>query len=119
MLRVLGLPHFLPPPGCSLSLIHSRIVTSILRRSLLGIVIALALGYVSDDLVIRYRIRNGSNPYRQVTVHRLDAIPQKNNRIEYIPEEPILETCIHSLFPHIGYLPCWYLSRKTEQRVNY
>jgi hypothetical protein len=28
-------------------------------------------------------------------------------------------TCVHSLFPHMGYQPCWYLSRHSEQRTNY
>ena len=91
----------------------------ILRRFLLGILVALAFGYLGDDLIIRYRVRRNSNVYGQVTVHRLGAIPEKNGRMEYVPEPPVVETCIHSLFPHIGYLPCWYLSRKTEQRVNY
>jgi hypothetical protein len=94
-------------------------VIPILRRFLVGTVVALVFCYVSDDLMIRYRMRRSPSAYGQVTVHRLDTIPEKNGRMEYVPEPPVVETCIHSLFPHIGYLPCWYLSRKTEQRVNY
>ena len=91
----------------------------IVRRSLLVILAAVALVFLGDDLLLRFRIHQGGNPYGQVTVHRLDAIPEKNGKVEYVPEEPVAETCIHSLFPHIGYLPCWYLSRRTEQRVSY
>ena len=100
-------------------LIHSRIVIPILRRVVAGTLVGMVLCYLGDELILRYRIHGGSNPYGQVTVHRLDAIPEKGGKIEYAPEEPVVETCVHSLFPHNGYLPCWYLSRKTEQRVNY
>lgn len=90
-----------------------------LRRILIGVVAALAVLYVGDDLSARLPIPRSRNVYGKVTIERLDTIPHKNGKVEYIPEEPVNETCIHSLFPHMGYLPCWYLARKTEQRVNY
>jgi len=90
-----------------------------MRRVLLGILVSLALLYLGDDLSVRLRIPPGRDPYGYVTVDRLDAIAEKNNKTEYVPEEPVVETCIHALFPHIGYVPCWYLRRHTEQRVNY
>jgi hypothetical protein len=54
-----------------------------------------------------------------VTIQRYDAISEKNNKTEFDFESPITVTCVHSLFPHMGYQPCWYLSRHSEQRTNY
>jgi hypothetical protein len=31
---------------------------------------------------------------------------------------PTAWTCVNSLFPHQGYLPCWYLSKHTDQRTD-
>ena len=90
-----------------------------IRRVLIAILVATALLYLGDDLSVRLRIPPSRDPYGYVTVDRLDAIAEKNGRTEYVPEEPAVETCIHALFPHMGYVPCWYLRRHTEQRVNY
>jgi hypothetical protein len=87
----------------------------ILITALAGIV---AL-YVGDDLSVRYRIPGSRQPFGTVTVRRFDAIPEKNNKTEYVYENPVPVTCVRSLFPHLGYRPCWYLSRHAEQRINY
>jgi hypothetical protein len=91
----------------------------VVRRVLLGLVSVVALLYLGDDLAVRLPIPRKRDPFGQVTVYRLDTIPQKNGKVEYAPEPPAKQTCIHSLFPHMGYAPCWYLSRHAEQRVNY
>lgn len=75
--------------------------------------------YVGDDLSVRYRIPGSRQPFGTVTIRRFDAIPEKNNKTEYVYENPVTVTCIRSLFPHLGYEPSWYLSRHNEQRINY
>jgi hypothetical protein len=75
--------------------------------------------YVGDDLSVRYRLPGSRQPFGTVTIRRFDAIPEKNNKTEYVHEDPVTVTCIRSLFPHLGYEPCWYLSRHAEQRINY
>jgi hypothetical protein len=52
-------------------------------------------------------------------VQRYDAISEKNNKTEFVYEDPVTEPCVNSLFPHMGYAPCWYLKRHSEQRINY
>ena len=89
------------------------------RRILLTIFAAMLALYVGDDLSVRYRIPGNRQPFGVVTVRRFDAIAEKNNKTEHVYEEPTTLTCTRSLFPHFGYQPCWYLSRHTEQRVNY
>ncbi len=75
--------------------------------------------YLGDDLSVRYRIPGSRQPFGTVTIRRFDAIPGKNNKTEYVYENPVTVTCVRSLFPHLGYVPCWYLSRHGEQRINY
>lgn len=82
--------------------------------ALTGVVL---LTYVIDYGVFRYRM--GTNrAFGQVTVTSYDAVPQKNGKTEFLFNDPQLQTCVNSLFPRAGYLPCWYLQRHTEQRTN-
>jgi hypothetical protein len=46
------------------------------------------------------------------------AVPQKNHKTEFLFDEPQDETCVHSLFPHLGDEPCWYLSTHKDQRID-
>lgn len=88
-------------------------------RALIAVLIILAAVYCADDLWVRYPFPKGRQAFGKVTVQRYDAIAEKNNRTEYVFEDPLTETCVHSLFPHMGYAPCWYLARQAEQRINY
>jgi hypothetical protein len=88
-------------------------------RILITALILLAAVYCGDYLWVRYPFPGGRQAFGKITVQRYDAISEKNNRTEYVFEDPVTLTCVHSLFPHFGYRPCWYLSRHTEQRINY
>jgi len=81
--------------------------------------LALGLAYAADDLSMRYRIPRSRQPFATVIVRRYDAISEKNNKTEFVYEDPVNETCVRSLVPHLGYAPCWYLSRHSEQRISY
>jgi len=87
-------------------------------RILIFVLGLLAAVYAADDLSVRYRIPKSRQPFGTVTVQRYAAISEKT-KTEFVYEGPINQTCAHSLFPHLGYQPCWYLSRHTEQRTNY
>jgi hypothetical protein len=89
-----------------------------LRIVILGLAL-LAIVYICDDLSVRYRIPKRRQPFGTVIVQRYDAIPEKNGKTEFAFEDPITQTCLHSLLPHLGYQPCWYLRRHSEQRINY
>jgi hypothetical protein len=88
-------------------------------RILVVAVVSLVIVYVGDDLSVRYRIPKGRQSLGTVTIQRYDAIPEKNGKTEFAFENPVIQTCVHSLFPHLGYQPCWYLGRHSEQRINY
>jgi hypothetical protein len=53
-----------------------------------------------------------------VQIRRYYAVPQKNGRTEFSPAEPESRTCVHSLFPHLGCSPCWYVNRHTQKRID-
>ncbi len=89
-----------------------------LKRGLLGIVLVLALVYVSDDLTVRLPIPRSRNPYGTVRVRRYYAVPLKDQKTEFFQGDAQTVTCVHSLFPHFGYSPCWYLERHKVQRID-
>jgi hypothetical protein len=89
----------------------------VLSITLLTVTGAALIAYVVDYGVFRYRA--GTNrAFGQVTVTNYDAVQQKNGKTEFLFDPPQAQTCVNSLFPHAGYLPCWYLQRHTEQRTN-
>ncbi len=89
-----------------------------MRRILLWVAVALVALYVGDYVSVRYRIPGNREQFGTVRVRRYYAIPEKNNRIEFNFDKPENQTCIQSLFPHMGCTPCWYLRRHTQQRID-
>ena len=89
-----------------------------LKRVVLGIAAALVLIYAGDDLAVRLPIPRGRNPYGSVQLTSLYAIPQKDRKTEFMLGDPQTVTCVHSLAPHFGYAPCWYVERKKIQRID-
>ena len=94
------------------------------RRKRLSLYVAatlaaiLAISYVGDYAVLRYRVASNKNPFGQVTVSIYFATPLKNGREEYDFQQPQDQRCVNALYPHMEMQPCWYLSRHREQRVN-
>ena len=87
-----------------------------LQRLLIAAAVLLAAVYVYDYLSVRHRMaaRKQGDPFDVVTYPHVLAIPQKGNRVEYAldAQSPMMsEPCVHSLFPHYGYAPCWYVNR--------
>jgi len=86
---------------------------------LLSILSITALVFAVDYLVFRYRVAANRQPFGQVTVCSYDAVPQKSGKTEFIFNPPEAQTCANTLFPHAGYVPCWYLRRHSEPRTNF
>jgi hypothetical protein len=93
-----------------------------MKRLLITAIAALlalsALTFVADYSVLRYRIATNRNPYGSVTVYVYYSVAEKNNKTEFLSSHKENDTCVHSLFPHMGLPPCWYLTRHTEQRIE-
>lgn len=87
-------------------------------RSLLAVLLGFALLYAADYLLLRYRVAANRNPYGTVTVQPYYAVPRKDHKTEFLFDDPQDQTCVHSLFPHFGDSPCWYLNRNQQKRIN-
>jgi hypothetical protein len=103
-------------------LIPKNTLASRLKGGLLATVLALTslvvLAYGVDYFIFRYRVALKRQPFGSVTVQSYYAVGQKNGKTEYLFDPPHPQTCIHSLFSHVAYAPCWYLSRHSEQRTD-
>jgi hypothetical protein len=86
-----------------------------LTRVLLFTALALATVYAVDDLALRLR----RQPFGSVTVQRYYALHKSKQKTNFMFAEPEAQVCVHSLLPHSGFTPCWYLSRHPEQRIDY
>lgn len=89
-----------------------------MKRTLVIALVFCSVLYLGDYLSLRFRISKSRAPFGSVTIKSYYAVKQKNGTTEMYFLNPQTETCVHSLFPHLGYLPCWYLSRRTTQRIN-
>jgi hypothetical protein len=79
---------------------------------------ALVVVYVGDYVSLRFQIPGGRPQFGQITVNSLYAIHVKNGKIQYEPGQQETDTCVHSLFPHFGDSPCWYLVRHKDKITN-
>jgi hypothetical protein len=86
-------------------------------RSVFGLAITLALIYAVDAAVLRFRAATNRNAFSTVTVHPYFAVDRKDKKTEYMYEDPTDETCVNSLFPHLGDSPCWYVRRHTDEAI--
>jgi hypothetical protein len=92
------------------------------RRMLASAIALLAILYAADYAGVRLRAaypRLG-NAYDSVQMVRLYAIPLKNGSTEYeldALQPKVTLTCVRSLFPHLGYKPCWYLRRNSQKPI--
>jgi hypothetical protein len=90
-----------------------------LKQIVLALVLLLAFVYSVDALSVRHRMsaQKSGDPIDVITYPHILAIPQKGNKVEYaLDAQAPLESvsCVHSLFPHYGYTPCWYVKRRAK-----
>jgi len=81
------------------------------------------LFYVLDFAWYEIRVVSPKLGPANGSVHRVRvlAIAEKNNKVEYEidsnrPEEDV--PCAHSIFPHAGNRPCWYVVRHANDPIT-
>lgn len=74
-------------------------------------VLATLLTYVCDYLYVRYKMAGANSSEAFGSVQFFPATQLKNGKLDIYIESPQTETCVHALFPHYGYNPCWYAKR--------
>ena len=92
------------------------------KRTLFVVVWAFALVYCSDYLWFRVRLirPKPGNPLESFTGPRVLAIQEKGGRTSYEIDQqnPVqTTTCVHSLFQHAGFSPCWYVKPRLNQPI--
>ena len=92
------------------------------KRILFCFVAALVLVFIGDYLYVRVRALHPkpADPFETLKALRVLAIPEKNGKTSYEvdaqnPEQTV--TCVHSLLPHSGYSPCWYIKPRINQPI--
>jgi hypothetical protein len=89
----------------------------IVKRIGLILVILAALVYAGDYAVVRIPIPRSRTVFNTVTVRPYLAVGLKSGKSDLYFLDPRKETCINSLFPHLGHNPCWYVRKHTRQRI--
>jgi hypothetical protein len=89
-------------------------LSPLLSRIATVLVALLILLYIGDYIVVRLR----SDPTATVEVTKLYAVLQKDGKTQYEEGDAETQTCVNSIFPHLGYSPCWYLRKHKLQQVN-
>ena len=87
----------------------------LLKRIGIAVVALLIIWYTGDYISLRLRHIQLS----EVQVSKLYAVPQKDGKTSYELGDPETLTCVNSMFPHMGYSPCWYVNRHKTQQVNF
>jgi len=89
-------------------------LTPLLSRIATAVVVLVIVLYFGDYTVVRLR----GEPSETVQINKFYAVPQKDGKTSFEPGEPETQTCVNSIFPHLGYSPCWYVKRHKNQQVN-
>jgi hypothetical protein len=89
---------------------------SIVKRTLIGALVAVALVYAGDTLSVWYRMSKkvAGDPLMTMTTQGMIEIPHKDGRAEIVLGDPVTQTCVRAIFPHDGYSPCWYVARQNS-----
>jgi hypothetical protein len=86
------------------------------------VLVVLCALYVGDELSFQYRVHEAQsgNVFGTVYMQRMLAIQLKGGKVEYTLDrlQPAqMQKCVHALFPHAGFEPCWYLVRQSRQPI--
>lgn len=81
-----------------------------MRIALIAVASLCAL-YFADAIVLRL----SRQPHGEVQIRRYYAMPLKGGKTEFGDAGVEKDTCVHSVFPHSGFAPCWYAIRHKEK----
>ena len=82
-----------------------------MKRASVIVAVALVVVYLLDYVVLRHKMANPDQTVAYGTITSFYGTATKGGKMEIFTDQPLTETCIHSLFPHSGYRACWYVSK--------
>jgi hypothetical protein len=97
------------------------LIMQLLKRLAIAVALAVAVLYSGDYALARHRMNASQHAGEvgSVEIVSMYEIPHKDGREEIIVGDSTVQPCIHSLFPHFGYTPCWYLKRNQPKPSVY
>jgi hypothetical protein len=84
-----------------------------LQKLILGLLGFLAALYLGDYAQLKMRGANGTSVI-PITL----GTPMKDGRVQIFTGDNQTETCVKSLFPHMGFSPCWYVKQNSMQLIG-
>ena len=95
-----------------------NLILKITGRALIAAIAAMVVLYGGDYIAAKRGVaKNQSAWIESVKVQPMYIIPHKDSKAEYVFGEPQMVTCLHSIFPHFGYNPCWYVKKNAQPAV--
>jgi len=85
-----------------------------LRWAILIFVLLFGIAFVVDYV----KLRMNPSAIGSVTIQRYYVVGLKNGKTEMSMGQPETEMCVNSVFPHLGYYPCWYLRRHNMKQID-
>ena len=82
-----------------------------------ALLIAAGIAYLADSLYIRHELVGTNSAAAFGNVRFYYATKLKNGKFTIYQDSPQNEVCVHALFPHYGYKPCWFARRNTVRVV--
>ena len=96
---------------------YVQIVWSVVGWVVGALLILAGIAYLGDSLYIRHEVASGDSAVAFGNVRFYYAAKLKNGKFTIYQDSPQNEVCVHALFPHYGYRPCWFASRNTVRVV--
>lgn len=93
------------------------IIRWLLRVVAAVVVLALVI-FIGDALAIRLHIPGNRPQFTTVQIRPYYAVKMKDGKTEFMFDQPVDETCVNSLFPQLGYRPCWYVMKSKTKRID-
>lgn len=84
-----------------------------------GVLVALvAVAYAGDFVWFEFRIHNAkpNDPLETVTFFYATGV--KGGKVEVFYDQPQTQICVHAIFPHRGYRPCWRFNRSHIELIS-
>jgi hypothetical protein len=74
--------------------------------------------FVADAIALRLQFPNHRPQFATVQIRPYYAVKMKDGKTEFMFDPPQDETCVNSLFPQLGFSPCWYVSKSKLKRTD-
>jgi hypothetical protein len=88
------------------------------KRIAITVLSAFAILYATDYAIFQHNLSKNSGTSALGTVTSYYGTALKDGKMEIFTDQPLTETCAHSLFPHSGYRPCWLASRNNVKPIG-